>query len=144
MAINELIEQSVALFLDNESGILEGDFDYSLTDVISAKDYLEEIKKVSVEKIYRCRTVLEIEAAGFTVIDGLLKAFVPSVISEQPSRHDKINYRLLPEDVKTEIGTTEDLYQKIRSLLDFISGLTDSSAMNLYRKITGISLPGRA
>ena len=144
LAINELIEQSVALFLDNESGILEGDFDYSLTDVISAKDYLEEIKKVSVEKIYRCRTVLEIEAAGFTVIDGLLKAFVPSVISEQPSRHDKINYRLLPEDVKTEIGTTEDLYQKIRSLLDFISGLTDSSAMNLYRKITGISLPGRA
>lgn len=144
LAINELIEQSVTLFLDNESGILDGTFDHSLTDVIDAKDYLEEIKKVSIEKIYRCRTVLEIEAAGFTVIDGLLKAFVPSVVNERPSKHSKINYRLLPEDVRSEIDKTESTYLKLRSLLDFVSGLTDSNAMNLYRKITGISLPGKA
>lgn len=144
LAINELIGQSVALFLDNESALLSGDFDYSLTDVVEAKDYLEEIRKVSIEKIYRSRTVLEIEAAGFTVIDGLLKAFVPSVVQSNPSKHDQINHRLLPSDVKVEIEEASDLYSKLRALLDFISGLTDSNAMGLYRKITGISLPGRA
>lgn len=144
LAINELIQQSVGLFLDCENDILAGEFDHSLADVINAKDCLVEIKKVSIEKIYRCRTVLEIEAAGFTVIDGLLKAFVPSVVHASPTKHDKVNYRLLPVDVKEEIESTDDHYTKLRSLLDFISGLTDTNAMNLYRKIRGISLPGRS
>lgn len=144
LAINELISQSVSLFLDCEDQILSGDFDAALTDVIPATDYLAEISKVSVQKIYRSRTVLEIEAAGFTVIEGLLGAFVPSVINPEPTRKDKVNYRLLPEETKQEIEEAATPYLAIRALLDFISGLTDTNAMSLYRKITGISLPGRA
>lgn len=143
LAINELINQSVQLFLDCEEQILKGDFDTALTDAIPAKDYLEEISKVSVEKIYRCRTVLEIEAAGFTVIDGLLRSFVPSVIAANPTKHDEVNHRLLPQDVKLEIEEAQSVYLSLRALLDYISGLTDTNAMSLYRKITGISLPGR-
>lgn len=143
LAIGELISQSVALFLESESQILTGEFDSSLTDIIPATDYLAEISKVSVEKIYRSRTVLEIEAAGFTVIDGLLRAFVPAVVNESASRKDKVNYRLLPQDVKVEIEEAPSVYYALRALLDYISGLTDTNAMSLYRKITGISLPGR-
>ncbi len=146
LSIGVLIEQCVALFLDCEEEALTGKFDHSLADVIPAKDYLEEIKKVSIQKIYRCRSVLEREAAGFTVINGLLEAFVPAVVKVQNStlsKKEEVCYRLLPEDSKYEIESAPNLYLALRSLLDFISGLTDSSAMNLYRKIKGISLPGR-
>lgn len=146
LSIGVLIEQCVALFLDCEEEVLTGKFDHSLADVIPAKDYLEEIKKVSIQKIYRCRSVLEREAAGFTVINGLLEAFVPAVVKVQNStlsKKEEVCYRLLPEDSKYEIESAPNLYLALRSLLDFISGLTDSSAMNLYRKIKGISLPGR-
>jgi dGTPase len=33
-------------------------------------------------------------------------------------------------------------YSKVQSVLDFVSGMTDVYALDLYRKITGINIPG--
>jgi len=146
LTIGKLIHQCIELFGDVESEMLSGKFDHSLADVIPLKDGLEDIKMVSIEKIYRSRTVLEIEAAGYHVINGLLDSFVPAAINKREgslSKKDQVNYRLLPEDVQYELEHSDTLYIGIRSLLDYISGLTDTNAMNLYRKIRGISLPGR-
>lgn len=143
MAIGELIKQCVALFLDNEGEILSGQYDTSLTDDIPAESSLLAIKKVSIEKIYRAQHVVEIEAAGFNVLNGLLEAFVPATLSGgEMSKRQSVAFRLLPTDLKEEIGQSEDSYTALRALLDYISGLTDSNAMSLYRKLTGISLPG--
>lgn len=146
LTIGKLIHQCIELFGDVESEMLSGKFDHSLADVIPLKDGLEDIKMVSIEKIYRSRSVLEIEAAGYHVINGLLDSFVPAAINKREgslSKKDQVNYRLLPEDVQYELEHSDTLYIGIRSLLDYISGLTDTNAMNLYRKIRGISLPGR-
>ena len=146
LAISELIDQCKTLFLDSEEDILSGKFDVSLTDAIPAADHLAQISKISVQNIYRSRTVLEIEAAGFTVINGLLEAFVPAACSIQKgkqTRKEQVCYRLLPEDTRYEIEQAPTVYLALRALLDFVSGLTDSNAMNLYRKIGGIALPGK-
>ncbi len=142
LAIGRLINESVMLFLDNEDSILSGEFDTSLADLIPSSEILEEIKKVSIAKIYRAKEVLEIEAAGFNIVHTLLDSFVPSAIGADVTNKDKIRFRLLPEDTKYEIENAKSTYESLRCLLDFISGMTDRNAMSLYRKITGISLPG--
>ena len=38
-------------------------------------------------------------------------------------------------------GYTPTLYGKIQAVLDYISGMTDVYALDLYRKIKGNSLP---
>ena len=145
LAIGALIEQCTELFLDHENDILSGECDVSLTDEIKAQSALKQIKDISIEKIYRSKDVVEIEAAGFNVLNGLLEAFAPAAMNsvrQSMSKRESISFRLLPVDVKQEIDSADSPYQALRALLDYLSGLTDSNAMVLYRKLMGISLPG--
>ena len=145
LTIGELIQQCVQLFLDEEANILSSNFDKSLTDIIPAANQLSEIIGVSIENIYRSEKVVETEAAGYKVINGLLEVFVPatlSVVQQNSKAKDKIYLRLLPIDTQNELKNAANAYEAMRILLDFISGLTDSYAVNLYRKINGTSLPG--
>jgi len=143
LAIGELIAQCETLFLDNEEAILSGEYDISLTDDIKAEPALSAIRDVSIESIYRSRNVVEIEAAGFNVLNGLLEAFVPAALNMgQMNKRQSVAFRLLPLDTKEELQSAKSTYEVLRVLLDYISGLTDSNAMSLYRKLMGISLPG--
>ena len=147
LAIGILIEQSAAVFLENEQEILAGNFDQALTDLIPAKDILQEITGISVEKIYRSQVVLETEAAGFEVIDGLLEAFLPACYAyhfdkNNSTAKEKNLVRLLPSEIFIGLPENEHAtYELIMNVIDYISGMTDTHAISLYRKIKGITLP---
>lgn len=143
LAISDLMEECSTLFLDHENEILQGKFDSALADECNAKAALKEIIRISIDKIYRARTVVEIEASGHEVLPGLLEEFTRtgSLVS-QPS--DSAKYRnlqkLLPEETQNTIRLhPADHYLMLRLIIDFISGLTDRHALSLYRKIKGIS-----
>ena len=141
MAIGELIEASNEVFLANEESILNGSFDHALTDLCKFKDALGVINKVSIEKIYRTHTVVEIEASGHEVLPGLLHEFVTAgteLVNPNASKKNKNLALLFPEEVRLAI-TDADTYTILRNVIDFISGLTDRHALSLYRKIKGIS-----
>lgn len=147
LAIGELVNQCVDVFTDNHNELLSGQFDTSLADLIKSENILNEIVSVSIKKIYRSQKVVEIEAAGYKVLHGLLEVFVPAVIAQFKSEttyRDKLYLRLIPQDYNTLIACEDSLYGRIRILLDFISGMTDSYAVSLYRKINGTALPGTA
>ncbi|WP_435367057.1 dGTP triphosphohydrolase [Algoriphagus sediminis] len=148
LAIGQLIEECVVAFITNEEGMLKGIFDKALTDVIPSAKALEKITEVSIRKIYRSQVVLEKEAAGFQVLEGLLAVFSSSIYNkcyrpEQFSGKDKSILRLLPEDFPLN-GWGEEVnpYGLIRALVDYISGMTDKYALSLYRRVNGISFPG--
>ncbi len=147
IAIGVLIDQCVEVFEANESAMLTGSFDRALTDLIPARNVLKEISALSLERIYRARIVLETEAAGFEVINGLLESFLPAAFSvqfekESCTRRDKSIARLLPGEVFSfPEGQAGQEYALIMNIIDFISGMTDSFAISLYRKIKGIALP---
>jgi dGTPase len=146
LAINQLIDECVVLFMNKETELLSGEFDRSLADEIPSRDALEKIIQISITKIYRSRSVLETESAGYKVLNGLLEIFVPATIAafdKSMSKKDQTYFRLLPEDTQIEIKKSVTAYEAIRSMLDYVSGITDSNALNLYRIVTGISLPGR-
>jgi len=146
MAISQLINQCVNKFVEIEEQLLDGTFDKALTGQISSAQVLDEIQSISYQKIYKSKPVIEREIAGFEVLNGLLETFVPAILglkSEQKlSWHFSSLLRLLPEDFLLEIESAESLYESLLILLDYISGLTDSHALSIYRNIKGISLPG--
>lgn len=148
VAIQVLVQQVTEAFLENEKDILSGDFDAALTNQIPATSALKAISRFSVEKIYRSRQVLEKEAAGFEVISGLLEAFVEAVFlkfhgqEKHSHRHESI-YRLLPDYSKYKLEEKEhSVYESILLVTDFISGLTDSTALSIFRTIKGIAFQG--
>lgn len=143
LAINELIAQVVDVFVANEEDILIGNYDKSLTSLIRSSDALIKIQRLSVDKIYRAQVVLEKEIAGFEVIDGLLNTLVTMTYNftfENLAHKDQTIFRALPVHVTSPMVAGK-LYSNLRVILDFISGMTDTHALTLYRKLKGMSLP---
>jgi len=139
LAIGALIEDCTTVFLDHEGGMLMGSFDNALVDLSKYKSAVDQISAVSVEKIYRARQVVEIEASGHEVLPGLLAEFVAAIGKGNGTRKHKNLSLLFPVETRLQLKETDDEYQRLRLVIDFISGLTDRHALSLYRKIKGIS-----
>src|SRR5690606_10079290 len=101
-------------------------------------DGMRTIERVSVEEIYNAQSVVQIEVAGYKGMNGLLEEFIPAYLRERKTKYDTKLMALMPKQFYTGEETT---YAKIRSVLDFVSGMTDLYAVELYRKIKGISFP---
>lgn len=148
LTIGNLIQETVEAFAQYEESMCKGHFDKALTDVIPSAKALQAISDLSIRKIYRSKVVLEKEAAGFQVLEGLLEVFGQALYHkfyapELFSGQDKSILRLLPEDFPLKgWGAEVNPYPLLRQLIDFIAGMTDKYALNLYRRVKGISFPG--
>lgn len=137
--INALINQSLNLFKTNFSSILDGSLNVALLDIYRKENpTLQEIEKFSIQKIYNHKAVIEIENAGYNVMYELLDHFIPSILKskEQQKSYDRMALKLLPEQFVYD-GSD---YEKVLGVLDFVSGMTDNFATDLYRKIKGIDI----
>lgn len=137
--IGLLIEECVRVFVANEEAILNGCFEGTLIKQMSERpaNAYKHCAEVSLEKIYRSRDVLDIELAGFRIISTLLELMIDAVCSPE-----KAYSQLLINRVSSQYKiNAPDLFEKIQAVLDYISGMTDVFALDLYRKINGNSLP---
>ena len=137
--IGLLIRECTRVFLDHEQEILSGTFEGSLIKRIAerpAAAYKHSVE-VSINKIYRSRDVLDVELAGFRIISTLLELMIDAVTSPE-----KTYSKLLIDRVSSQYNIKAPvLYKRIQAVLDYISGMTDVFALDLYRKINGNSLP---
>jgi dGTPase len=139
--INQLVQACAGIFLDNRTAILEGTFNDTLVDHLhDATGALATVRRLSVEKIYGHDTVLQIELAGYNVMSEMLQLLVPALLKQKPSHREAIILRLFPFQL-TEFREAESGYQKVLSALDFLSGMTDEYATEIYRRLKGISTP---
>ncbi len=137
--INTLTSQAADIFLYNRDAIISGNYNDSLVDSIEDNNkVLKDIATVSFEEIYNHDTVLEIEIAGYNVISELLSLFIPAVLKENRDNRDDKLLRLIPGQFQTNEGSA---YEKVLSVLDYVTGMTDLYATELYRKIFGIDIP---
>ena len=144
-SINLLTQKSVEVYQNNFDQIVKGEFKTALLDVIKneteqvTKKVLDEIQRFSIENIYNHRSVLEIENAGYNVMSELLSQFIPPILKEEKERKtfEKKALRLVPAQFLYEKGTK---YQKVMGILDYVSGMTDNYATELYRRIKGIEI----
>ncbi|WP_291530069.1 deoxyguanosinetriphosphate triphosphohydrolase [Bacteroides sp. UBA939] len=137
--IGLLIKECTQAFLANEENILAGTFEKSLIDHISQRpaEAYRKSANISIEKIYRSRDVLDIELAGFRIISTLLELMIDAVRSPGKAYSQLLINRVSDQyNIKAPV-----LYERIQAVLDYISGMTDVFALDLYRKINGNSLP---
>ncbi len=146
-ALGTLVGQIITGFVEHHQQILAGELKQPLTELIPAAPALAKISRRSVKDIYNYRRAVEIEAAGFELTEGLLDAFMSAaneVASNHPSYRSQKLIQLLPERYRNEKSSAwrENNYTRLLHILDYISGMTDSYAVSLFKKIKGISLPG--
>jgi dGTPase len=137
--IGKLENECVAAFLAHEEEILAGTFEGSLIDHISErqKKAYKECEKISFSKIYQSKPVLDIELSGYQIMATLMEVFVEAAVN--PSRfYSKQLLRRVSSQYDIE---NENLEERIMAVLDYISGMTDIYALDIYQKINGISLP---
>lgn len=137
--IGVLIQECTRIFIQKEESILEGTFNEALIKHMDSplKEAYQHCSLIARDKIYRSRDVLDIELAGFHVISTLLELMIEAVQSPE-----KAYSQLLINRVSSQYDiNSPSLYGKIQAVLDYISGMTDVYALDLYRKIKGNSLP---
>lgn len=144
-AFGKLVEEVVDRFVENEPEYLKGGHDRSIVDEIPSRTMLGAIVDELRRNLYADRRVLEIEAAGFEVAKGILDELVSGASDYQDkgnqasSRSLKVR-QLIPPEFRCEKC---DKYTLVMKILDFYCSMTDSSAVSMFKKIRGISLPGR-
>ena len=138
--IGLMIEKLSIIFLEKETELLAGTLESDLMKFLPAREQalIDEINSYSYSHVYNYKSVVEIEIAGYNVIGGLLKEFVHAVLNPDETKSRKV---LQVVSNQFPINKGGSLYSNIQSVVDFISGMTDLYAIDLYRKITGITIP---
>ncbi len=138
-AIGKLIDECTEAFINGETDIMQGTFKGSLIDHISrpfSKAY-HDLYDMSIKRIYHSKYVNDVELAGFRIISTLLELNVDAVL------HPEKEYsKLLMSRVSSQYEIRDKSpYVRVMAVLDYISGMTDVFALDLYRHILGNSLP---
>ncbi len=137
LAIGNLINEAVDVFIANEKAILNGEFHVSLLDKCKYEAQINDIIKISVDKIYRSNEVIEKEVAGYKIISDLLDVFINAInnsYTNTASNYDKLILQLLPEKHQK---IDDNLYDRIFSACSFVSTISDGYAILIHKKIKG-------
>ncbi|HEX2532111.1 MAG TPA: dNTP triphosphohydrolase [Chitinophagaceae bacterium] len=141
MVINILTQEAADIFAANEEAILSGSFNNTLIDELHDRTgALQTVKTLSVQKIYGHDTVIQLEIAGFNVMSELLGLMVPALLRQKPTHKEAKVLKLFPYQF-TQFEETADPYERVLNALDFLSGMTDEYATELYRRLKGIVIP---
>lgn len=136
--IGVLVNACARTFTDNEEAILAGDFEGCLVEHIPERERegYRACNALSWDKIYKTPDVVDLELAGTSIITFLMEKLIHAV------RYPDLNYSQLllskvPHQYEVDAPT---LYGKVQAVVDHVSGMTDVYALDLYRRLNGMSL----
>ena len=137
--IGLLESECVKVFCDNEQNILNGSFKGSLIDHISPapNEAYKKCASLSVSRIYKSRPVLDVELSGYKIMETLMTHFIEAV--RYPERF--YSKQLISRVSSQYDIDSPNLETRLMAVIDYISGMTDIYALDVYQKICGISLP---
>jgi dGTPase len=138
--ISVLITRSQKVFEQYADEIISGKMAKPILDII-AEDCpaIDEIYQFSIDNIYNYRGVVEIENAGYTIMYELLSHFIPPTLMEKENRakSDQKALKLIPQQY---IYEGQPVYNRVMGILDYVSGMTDNYATDMYRKLKSIDI----
>lgn len=140
LAINTLLTDAVALFLQNEEAILQGNLMVPLLSKSKYKAQVEDIINLSVQRIYRSPEVVEKEIAGFRILTDILEVYTSALIHTKeghPTSYDQLITSTLPGNYR---NTDLPFYEVLLNVCCYVASLSDSAAVYIHTKITGKSL----
>ena len=137
--IGMLENECVHVFCDHEEELLCGTFEGSLIDHIAElpRTAYKTCADLSVRRIYKSRPVLDVELSGYKIMETLMEHFI-----EAAHHPDRFYSKQLISRVSSQYDIdAPDLETRLMAVIDYISGMTDVYALDVYQKICGISLP---
>jgi dGTPase len=137
--IGKLENECAKTFVEHEEEILNGTFEGSLIDHINElqRGAYKRCAKLSMERIYRSRPVLDVELSGYKIMATLMEQMTEAVMHP-----DRYYSQQLIDRVSSQYDiNSDDLETRMMAVIDYIAGMTDVYALDVYQKINGISLP---
>ncbi len=141
-----MIEGVLESFKDNYERVLNGQLEDEILEQSNGADIRKSFKALQYV-VFDDKKIMQTEIAGWEAIQGLLSIFVPAILSQNyekgNTREGRLykcissSYRHIFENYNKYPNKT---YNKLQLVVDFISGMTDSYAMDLFRKLKGIQL----
>jgi dGTPase len=147
-SIDALVDDVITTFLSEPVyfDIMSGNFNRTLLESCALSKHIDKLRRLCRAKIYVHKDKCEAEAAAFLIISKLLDIFCDAAVDHIRTdgkytsvRNERV-FRLLPEETRKIMPAAPQAVFQV--IVDFISGMTDTYAMQLYRKLTGYSLPG--
>ena len=138
IAIGALIDDAVNIFIQNEEALLQGNVRFALLEKSQYKAQMDDIIKLSIDRIYNSKEVIDKELSGFEVINELLLRYTNAInncYEEKGSHYDELILKLLPKRFDFKDGS---LYTRLMGICSVISSYSDSKAVLTYKKLKGL------
>lgn len=137
--IGVLEHECAKAFIDHEEDILNGQLTSSLIQLVGPcqKKAYEACVTFSNKLIYRSKPVLDVELSGFKIMDTLMQQMTEAVVHPNRFYSEQLTGRVSSQ-YDIESGNLET---RLMAVIDYISGMTDVYALDVYQKMNGISLP---
>lgn len=140
LSIGTLINEAVEIFVENEDKILKGEFNTGLLKKSKYSAQIDDILKISFEKIYQSTEVIEKEITGYQILNTLLDTYcnaAENYINNQTTSYDKLILKVEGHQFDFK---NEDLYERLISICQYVASLTDGNALEKFKKIKGLGL----
>ncbi len=140
-----MLVEATKTFIAKYDEILAGTFDRDLL-LESGAGQLRGLFKELGNINFGHESVLKRELVGQAALNFLLGTFADALFSDNNKSHRSKEYKicqLISSNYRYVINNLEDYpnedYKKLRLLIDFISGMTDTYAIKLYHELSGIT-----
>ncbi len=140
LAIGVLISEVTKVFIENEEDILKGDFKGSLIDHSKFKFQIEEIIKISIDKIYQSKEVIEKEITGYQILNTLLEVYCQASENYHTNTQSFYDKLILKAEGENFDYKNPDTYSRLISICQYIASLTDGNALENFKKIKGLGI----
>ena len=139
-----LIKSALDAFFEHYEAIMAGTHEADLLKSGAAGEILDALKSLGRDHIYSHKSAVTKELAGGKALEGLLEFFTHAVLSERNDFRSRSlyslispNFRFISEQFPAYPAT---VYDKLLLVTDFISGMTDTYAIDLYQRLSGIKM----
>jgi dGTPase len=157
-AVGSLVSACTTAFKGMLETIEDGKLYVSLVNASPVADKYRTLKNLAAEKVYTHERVLQIEYAGFQTIGGLLDMFYEALCEGGDDERDAKLRGLFPTDLlrrprSSGFQAIEEKdparfylelmtkYERLLAVTDYVSGMTDRFAVQLFQRLSGIRLP---
>ncbi len=143
-AISNLTNAVIDAFMENHEALLTGTFNAELLACTAFSEEAKACKIFAGQSIFGTRRKLEMETASFEILGQLLKSFTAAILDFEKNAGDlsktsEQNRRLIKMMDNLPVFRGHR-YEHLLQVTDFVAGLSDRSAVNLYKVIKGVSL----
>lgn len=144
---SEMLRAAIDSFVIHYDDIMQGCLEQELVDISSAADIHESFSRIQ-SLIFQNKVKAKKELAGWEVMHGLLDIFMKGCESDKfnstSNTYSSHLYNIISINFRQNYEQQEtypnDLYNRIRMVVDFISSLNDRDAISLYQELKGVKI----